>query len=120
MENIKIGDLVKCEVTGVTSYGVFVKLEDDYVGLIHISEISEKFVSNIEKKYIVGDILEAKVIEIDNEKKQIKLSTKELNKKSKKSRKIQEKGQGFAPLKENLDKWVQEKLKDLEKLAKTP
>ena len=68
MENIKIGDTIKCEVTGLTNYGVFVKTDSEYTGLIHISEISDKFVSSIEKLYIAGDIIEATVIEIDEEK----------------------------------------------------
>ena len=120
MENINIGDVVKCEVTGITAYGVFVKLENGYDGLIHISEISDKFVNNIEKLYIVGDVLDAKVIEIDDEKKQIKLSVKEINKKSKNRSQIQEKGKGFEPLKENLNIWIKEKLEELEKTTKTP
>ena len=115
MENIKIGDTIKCEVTGLTNYGVFVKTDSEYTGLIHISEISDKFVSSIEKLYIAGDIIEATVIEIDEEKKQLKLSVKDINKKNKKKKGIAEKGKGFEPLKENLDKWVQERLKDLEK-----
>ena len=120
MDKLKIGDSVKCEVTGITSYGVFVKLENGYDGLIHISEISDKFVSNIEKLYIAGDIIEAKVIEIDEDKKQIKLSVKDINKKARKRRTIQEKGKGFEPLKEMLDIWVKEKLEELDKTTKTP
>ena len=115
MDNIKIGDVIKCEVTGITNYGVFVKIDENYTGLIHISEISDKFVSNIEKLYIEGDIIDATVIEIDEEKKQIKLSVKDLNKKGGKKKKIIEKGQGFKPLKENLEKWVKERLEELKK-----
>ena len=70
---------------------------------------------NIEKLYLPGDIIETKVIEVDEEKKQVKLSIKVLNGKNKKKRSIEEKGEGFKPLKENLDMWVQEKLKDLKK-----
>ena len=120
MENIKIGDNVKGEVTGITSYGVFVKLDNGYDGLIHISEVSNNFVSNLEKLFVTGDIIDAKVIEIDEEKKQVKLSIKENNKKGRKRKAIQEKGQGFEPLKAKLDIWVQEKLKELEKKTKTP
>ena len=115
MESVKIGDIVKCEVTGIPSYGVFVKLENGYDGLIHISEISDKFVNNIEKLYMPGDIIETKVIEVDEEKKQVKLSIKVLNNKKKKRKTIEEKGEGFTPLKENLEKWVQEKLNELKK-----
>jgi len=120
MSDIKVGDIISCEVSGITEYGVFVKVNDEYSGLVHISEISNKFVSNIERLYIIGDVIEAKVIEIDEEKKQIKLSIKDNKNKKNKNKKIVEKGEGFKPLKENLDKWVEERLKELEKNAKTP
>ena len=47
MKDVKLGDIVSCEVTGITKYGVFVKLENGYDGLVHISEISKKFVNNV-------------------------------------------------------------------------
>lgn len=119
MEN-KIGDVISCEVTGVTEYGVFVKLENGYTGLVHISEISNKYVNNIKKLYFPGDIIDAKIIEIDEEKKQVKLSVKRLKTKSNAKKAIEEKGEGFAPLKDKLNFWVEEKLKDLEKSTKTP
>jgi general stress protein 13 len=120
MKKLKIGDTVSCEVTGITKYGVFVKLENGYDGLVHISEISKKFVNNIERLYIEGDIIEAKIIEIDEEKKQIKLSIKDIATKLKKKKGLEEKGDGFLPLKENLDIWVKEKLEELQKKSKTP
>jgi len=118
--DIKKDDIIKCEVTGVTNYGVFVKIGNDYDGLIHISEISNKFVNNIEKLFLPGDIIDGKVLEIDDDKKQVKLSIKQINTKSKKKRIIEERGKGFEPLKENLEIWIKEKLDDLEKNTKTP
>ena len=103
MKKYNIGDIVQCEVTGITNYGVFVKTNTDYVGLIHISEISNKFVNNIERLYILGDIIDAKILEIDEENKQLKLSIKQNDQKSKRQNRLQEKGKGFMPLKENLD-----------------
>lgn len=44
MNSIKLNNIVKGQVTGITPYGVFVSLEDDYSGLVHISEVSNKFV----------------------------------------------------------------------------
>ena len=117
---LKIGDTIKGEVSGITDYGVFLKLENGYNGLIHISEISEKYVSNIERLYILGDVVSAKIMEIDDEKKQIKLSIKQNNDKKAKKKTIEEKGEGFKPLRDNLDKWVKEKLIELEKNSKTP
>ena len=36
MSNIKVGKIVEGQITGVTKYGAFVSLEDNYVGMIHI------------------------------------------------------------------------------------
>lgn len=119
MKEYNVNDVVKCEVSGVTNYGVFVKMENDFFGLIHISEISNRYVNNIEKQFIAGDILNAKIIDIDKEKKQIKLSIKQVKSKNNSKRILKEKGKGFEPLKENLSIWVEEKLKDLENLTKT-
>ena len=113
MNEIKVGDIVKCVVSGITDYGIFVKVDDNYNGLVHISEISDKFISNVDRLYIIGDVIEAKVVGIDEEKKQIKLSIKENKNNKRKKRKIEEKGEGFKPLKDNLDKWVKDKLEEI-------
>ncbi len=120
MNEYKVNDVVNCEVTGVTNYGVFVKLENNFFGLIHISEISSKYVNNIEKQFLIGDIVNAKILEIDNEKRQVKLSIKQIKSKKENKMQLKEKGKGFKPLKENLSFWVEEKLKDLENFTKKP
>ncbi len=120
MANYKVGDTVSGNITGITDYGVFVKLDDGYTGMIHISEISDRYISSLEKMYVLEETIESKILEIDEEKKQIKLSSKEFNTKSKGKKKLKEEGRGFEPLKENLDKWVKDKLEDLEKKSKTP
>ena len=58
------GDSVKGKVTGVEKYGIFLLMEDGYTGLIHISEISDKFVRNVADYVQVNDEIYAKVIEI--------------------------------------------------------
>ena len=118
MSEYKIGDIIKCEITGISSFGIFVKTEFDYNGLVHISEISNKYVSNIEKRYLVNDIIEAKIIDINEEKKQLSLSIKQISQKKQK-RIIEEKGDGFIPLKKNLNIWVEEKLKELKNNEKS-
>lgn len=104
-------DKVEGQITGVTEYGIFVKLENNYFGLIHISEVSNDFVSDLPSMFNVGDTINATVLSVDEENKQVKLTIKE--KKQKKF--LEEKGAGFAPLKENLDRWIEEKLEDLKK-----
>lgn len=113
MEEIKKGKIVVGEITGITEYGIFVKVEPNYTGMIHISEISDDYVEDIAKLYVIGETLETRIIEIDPEKLQLKLTIKEFNKKNKRNKTLKEEGRGFEPLKEKLDFWVEERLKDL-------
>lgn len=114
MSNIKVGDIVKGQVTGVTLYGVFVTLNDDYTGMVHISEVSNKFVPNLVKKFQIGDIISVKVLDIDESKMQVKLSIKEIDFKiENKASAIKEKGTGFEIIKDNFNSWVDDKMKEM-------
>lgn len=59
----KIGDIIEVEVSGIENYGIFVKAEDDYTGLIHISEIDNNYIKDINKYVKVGDDIYANVID---------------------------------------------------------
>ena len=114
MENYLVGSIVKGEVTGIESYGIFVKIDDNTNGLIHISEIANKYISNITKYVNVGEKIYAKVIDYDSDNNRLKLSIKGLNyKEVYLNRKVQESVRGFSPLQENLEFWMNETLKDL-------
>ena len=110
---IKIGDIVKCYVTGFKEYGIFVKVNDEYDGLIHISEISEAFVRNVMDYSEIGEVIYAKVIDILEDQKQLKLSIKDLNYKIDGTDISDELENGFLPLKEKLKEWVEDKLKEI-------
>ena len=114
--NIKIGDIVKGQITGVTPYGIFVSLEDDYTGLVHISEVSDKYVKDLPHKFNIGDIINVKVVAIDENKSQVKLSIKKINYKVDQSLSmIPESGSGFKMLEDNLPKWTTEKYNEIRK-----
>jgi len=114
MENYLVGSIVKGEVTGIESYGIFLKIDDNTNGLIHISEIANKYISNITKYVNVGEKIYAKVIDYDSDNNRLKLSIKGLNyKEVYLNRKVQESVRGFSPLQENLEFWMNETLKDL-------
>ena len=114
MENYLVGSIVKGEVTGIESYGIFIKIDDNTNGLIHISEIANKYISNITKYVNVGEKIYAKVIDYDSDNNRLKLSIKGLNyKEVYLNRKVQESVRGFSPLQENLEFWMDEALKDL-------
>ena len=113
MFDIEIGSIVKGEVTGIEPYGIFVKV-GEYDGLIHISEIANKYISNITKYVNIGENIFMKVIDIDQENNRLSLSIKGLNyKEFYKDRKVKESIRGFSPLQENLEKWMDETLEKM-------
>jgi len=70
-----IGDYCKGTITGITHFGIFVKLESGETALLHISKISVDKVNNIEEKYAKGEDIE--VVMVGRNDKGILLATKE-------------------------------------------
>ena len=114
MEYIK-GTYVIGEVTGIEDYGIFVKLDDTYSGLIHISEIAKAYIKDINKYVSVGDQIKVRIIEIDEETKHLKLSIKNFNYRNLKNNrvKIEETKSGFSPLRDNLSGWIRDKIQSI-------
>jgi len=63
-------------ISGITPFGLFVKLEDDVEGLVHISEVSRRRLENLEEHFKIGEPIGAVVIGVDVEKKRLSLSVK--------------------------------------------
>lgn len=112
---VKTGDIIDVTITGIQPYGAFASLPDHTSGLIHISEISDKFVRSVENFVHVGENIRVKVIDIDEVHHQAKLSLKAIHTSSKRKykrayknqrEKIQETPLGFTPLKEKLPEWI--------------
>ena len=72
--NYHIGDLLSGYVTKITNFGVFVKLEEDLEGLLHISELSDHKISSPEEIVRPGMKIEVRVIRVDTEERKIGLS----------------------------------------------
>ena len=115
MDDIKINDVVEVTVTGIQKYGVFVLINDKYDGLIHISEISSGYVKNINDYVKIKDKIYAQVVGIDKENNKYKLSIKNIDYRN--DGKIisdnENFSNGFEPLKEHLDIWINEKIKEI-------
>lgn len=109
MQKYKENSIVKGTVTGIEKYGVFVSLDEYYSGLIHISEISNGFVKDINDFVSIGDTIKVKVLEKEEDDYHLKLSIKNIKYKTnfKKRKKIEEVGSGFGILKENLNNWIE-------------
>ena len=68
--------LVKGKVERLETYGAFVNIGAERPGLVHVSEISHDYVKNPSEVLKVGDEVEAKILDVDRRKKQIRLSIK--------------------------------------------
>ena len=114
MGNIKEKDIIKCKVTGLQKYGAFVNDGKEHNGLIHISEISYGYVKNISDFLNIGDTVYAEVIKVDDNEN-LKLSIKDIDyrKDGSKLKRMAETKNGFKPLKDNLDVWINEKIKEI-------
>jgi len=62
---VQAGKIVQGKVTGITNFGAFVELPDGEVGLVHISEIAEEYVKDINEFIKVNDLVNVKVISVD-------------------------------------------------------
>ena len=116
MEKYMKGRILKGVVTGIEPYGIFVQFDDYYSGLIHISEISDGFVKDPAKYVSVGEIINVKIIDVDDQIGHLKLSIKNIQYKEKKAtkrRKIQETPLGFKTLAYHLPIWIEESLKNI-------
>ncbi len=78
LAEFKIGDVVKAQVVSITPFGAFAQIIPGVDGLIHISQIALERVTNVAQYLTVGQTVEAKITEIDEEKSRVSLSIKEL------------------------------------------
>ena len=75
-EDLRVGQILTGTVRNVIDFGAFVDVGVKHDGLVHISEMSDKFVKNPSDIVSVGDIVKVKVISIDMERQKVKLSMK--------------------------------------------
>ncbi len=74
-----VGDVVKAPVTKLTSFGVFIEIEPGIEGLAHVSELSwTKKIANPKDICSIGDVIEAKILGYDLDKKRVSLGIKQL------------------------------------------
>ena len=76
LEDLKEGMVLTGTVRNVIDFGAFVDIGVKHDGLVHISEMSDKFIKNPSEIVSVGDIVKVKVIKIDTERQKVGLSMK--------------------------------------------
>ena len=108
----KLGDIVYGKVTNIVGYGAFVNIDDEYTGLIHISEFSDNYVKNINDYVKLGDKVKLKIIEIEDDYKRFKLSYKLVNKVRGVKGDIPKYSIGFKSLRDRMPQFIKEQEKN--------
>lgn len=67
--SIEVGSKLQGKVTGITNFGAFVELPEGSTGLVHISEVADNYVKDINEHLKVGDMVEVKVINVEKDGK---------------------------------------------------
>lgn len=78
LEQYSIDELVEGKITEIKDFGAFLRITDDVDGLIHVSEITEQRISTPTEVLSIGDTVQARIIGINEEKKQVRLSMRNL------------------------------------------
>lgn len=122
-KHYRVGQFVKVKVTGIQSYGAFVKTPDNREGLIHISEVMDDYVHDIAQFLSKGQIVKAKVISIEDDEK-LNLTLKD-NEYFKNEERLKEKKSvleliketeeyGFDSLEQKMPTWIKEAKANIE------
>jgi small subunit ribosomal protein S1 len=84
-ENFALGSIVTGKITELKDFGAFIKITDEVEGLIHVSEITEQRIATPGDVLQVGQTVDAKIIGINEEKRQVRLSMRHLHEEPKKT-----------------------------------
>lgn len=113
--NYQTGQIVEGVITGIQPYGAFVSIDRHTSGLIHISEISDGFIRDINQYLKIGEVVKVKIIDFDGHSNQARLSLKALNKSSVRNRRKSVPRQkaslpsmkiGFQSIAKSMDAWI--------------
>ena len=72
---LTVGEIVEGKVTGITNFGVFVDLGENQTGMVHISEVAQTYVNDINEHVKQGDTVKMKVLSVGDDGK-VSLSIK--------------------------------------------
>ena len=110
----QVGQLIVGKVYNVKPYALFMSFDDGVTGLLHISEISDSFVRDIEKYGSVGDEIKVKVLTIDKDNGFLRVSYKQVPPEEAYSSHTNQRRlptvteEEFAPLRDKLDEWIKD------------
>ena len=118
----EVGQIVLGTVTNVKPYALFLEFEDGTTGLLHISEISDSFIRDIERYGSKGDRMKVMIVSIDENNGFLRVSYKKVppeeaySSHTNSARKAPDTNdEDFAPLAEKLPEWIKDTLEKAKK-----
>lgn len=111
-----IGDIVIVKISEVKPYAAFLNLDDGTSGMIHISEISDNYIRDIEKYVSKGDEVKVKILAIDDKDNFVRASFKQVPKDEQYSTHINSRKalttdeSEFEALKSQIPNWIEDSL----------
>jgi len=114
-ERYNVGKEITGTVTNLTDFGIFVELEEGIEGLVHVSEISKEKIKTPLEKFKIGDVITARVMNINSDERRIGLSIKRMEIEDEQnllSDYVNNMGQATSSFGEILRENLQEKLND--------
>ncbi len=79
VSDYQVGQLIEGEITRITKFGAFAKIDDNIEGLIHISELSDSRVEHPKEVLTVGETMALRIIKIDTERRRVGLSVSKVD-----------------------------------------
>ncbi|MFC4620376.1 S1 domain-containing RNA-binding protein [Camelliibacillus cellulosilyticus] len=64
--SIEVGSKLQGKVTGITNFGAFIELPEGLTGLVHISEVADRYVKDIHEVLAIGDEVTVKVLQVED------------------------------------------------------
>lgn len=117
----EINQIITGKVIKVKPFAAFLSFDDEVEGLLHISEISDSYIRDIERFVSVGDEMKVKILSIDNTNGFLRVSLKQVppnefysSHVNTRKRVIKDDSDAFKPLQEKLPYWIKETLKKKE------
>ncbi len=115
----EVGQIVLGTVTNVKPYALFMEFENGVTGLLHISEISDSFIRDIEKYGVVGDQMNVAIVAIDEKNGFLRVSLKKVPSEAfysthinGKRKELKGTSEDFQKLAEKLPEWIEKTLKE--------
>ena len=65
---LEVGQIVDGKVTGITTFGAFIELSNGQTGLVHISEVADEYVKDVNQFLKLNDLVKVKVLNLDKGK----------------------------------------------------